>query len=343
MNLKGAEIARYLARPDSSRPGLLIWGQDAMRVALKRQEAVAALTGPDAEAEMRLTRINGAELRRDPAMLLDAVKAVGFFPGPRVALVDDATDHCAPAVEAALQDWAAGDAVIVLAAGALTKASALRKLFEGHARAVAAPVYDDPASEDEIARWLAEAGLREVPRDAMRELALLARALDPGDLRQTVEKIALYKWQDPAPLTPEEVAALAPAMLEAEVDALLDVVADGRHREFGALMRRVEAQGTQPVSLAIAALRHFRALHAAASDPGGAQAGIARLRPPVLWNRRDRMARQAGDWGMRALEEAVHQLIETDLMLRSSSRAPAMAVVERALIRLAMMPRGGRG
>lgn len=340
MNLKGAEIARYLARPDPSRPALLIWGQDAMRVALKRQAAVAALTGPDAEAEMRLTRIAGAELRKDAALLLDAVKAVGFFPGPRVVLVDDATDACAPALAAALQEWAPGDAVIVVAAGNLARTSGLRKLVEGHRAAVAAPVYDDPPGEDEIARWLAEAGLREVPRDAMRELVLLARALDPGDLRQTVEKIALYKWNDPAPLTPAEVAAMAPATLDAEVDALLDIVADGRAREFGPLMLRIEAQGTTPVTLAIAALRHFRALHAAAVDPSGPQAGLSRLRPPVFGPRRDRMARQASDWGMRALEEAVHLLIETDLTLRSSSRAPAMALVERALIRLAMMPRG---
>ena len=53
MILKGPEIARYLARPDPTRPALLIHGQDAMRVALKRAEAVAALTGPEAEAEMR--------------------------------------------------------------------------------------------------------------------------------------------------------------------------------------------------------------------------------------------------------------------------------------------------
>ena len=54
------------------------------------------------------------------------------------------------------------------------------------------------------------------------------------------------------------------------------------------------------------------------------------------------MGRQAQGWGGRALEDAIHLLIETDLTLRSSSRAPAMAVMERALIRLAMMPRGRR-
>ncbi|HRO15042.1 MAG TPA: DNA polymerase III subunit delta, partial [Paracoccus sp. (in: a-proteobacteria)] len=97
-----------------------------------------------------------------------------------------------------------------------------------------------------------------------------------------------------------------------------------------------------PVTVCISALRHFRALHAAAADPGGAAAGLGRLRPPVFGPRRDRMARQAQSWGMRALEDALHLLIDTDLTLRSASRAPAMAVMERALIRLAMMPRGRR-
>lgn len=342
MILKGAEIARYLARPDPTRPALLIYGQDAMRVALKRAEAVAALTGPDAEAEMRLTRLSGADLRKDAAALVDEIKAVGFFPGPRVVLVEEANDTAAPAIAAALDAWSHGDAVIVVTAGGLGKTSALRKLFEPHRAAVTAPIYDDPPGEEEIARWLAEAGLRAVPPAAMRDLTALARALDPGDFRQTVEKIGLYKYGDDSPLTPDEIAALAPATVEADVDELVEAVAEGRSDALGALMRRVETQGILPVTICIAALRHFRAIHAAAADPGGPAAGIGRLRPPVFGPRRDRMARQAQSWGMRALEDALHHLIDTDLVLRSSSRAPAMAVMERALIRLAMMPRGRR-
>lgn len=342
MNLKGAEIARYLARPDPTRPGLLIHGQDPMRVSLKRAEAVAALTGPNADTEMRLTRIPGADLRKDAARLIDEVKAVGFFPGPRVALVEDATDTTAPAIRAALDDWTRGDAVIVVTAGTLTRASALRKLFESHPAAVAAPIYDDPPTEDEIAAWLSDAGLRAVPPHAMRDLVALSRAIDPGDFRQTVEKIGLYKRGDDEPLTGEEIAALAPATIEADVDDLIHAAAEGRSAELGPLMQRIGTQGILPVTICIAALRHFRALHTAASDPGGAAAGLSRMRPPVFGPRRDRMARQAQGWGMRPLEDALHLLLDTDLTLRSSSRAPAMAVMERALIRLAMMPRGRR-
>lgn len=342
MILKGAEISRYLARPDPTRPALLIYGQDAMRVALKRAEAVKALVGPNAEEEMRLTRIAGADLRKDAAALLDEVKAVGFFPGQRVVLVDDAPDTAAPAIAAAIEEWKAGDAAIVVVGGALTKSSALRKLFETHKTAVTAPIYDDPPGEEEITRWLSEAGLREVPRDAMKDLLALSRALDPGDFRQTVEKIALYKHGDSQPLTPEEIAALAPASFEAELDDLVDVVAEGRNDDFARLMRRIEAQGTAPVTLCIATLRHFRALHRAVSDPEGPVQGIGRLRPPVFGPRRDKMMRQAKLWNLARLEEALHLLIDTDLTLRSSSRAPLMAVMERALIRLTMMPRARR-
>ena len=342
MILKGGEIARYLARPDPSRPALLIYGQDAMRVSLKRAEAVAALVGPGAEEEMRLTRLAGAGLKKDPAQLMDAVKAVGFFPGQRVVLAEDTPDAGADAVGAAIGAWQPGDAVIVVTAGGLSKSSALRKLFENHREAVVAPIYDVPPGAEEIGRWLEEAGLRDVPHDAMRDLGDLARALTPGDLRQVIEKIGLYKHGDATPLTPGEVALMAPATIEADIDEVLHVVAEGRADEFGQLMRRIEGQGITPVSLCIAALRHFRALHLAACDPGGPGAGLSRMRPPVFGPRRDRMARQAQSWGMGPLEDALRQLLDTDLALRSSTSAPAMALVERVLLRLAMMPKGRR-
>ncbi|CAM3408826.1 DNA polymerase III subunit delta [Paracoccus nototheniae] len=342
MLLKGAEIARYLARPDPSRPGLLIHGQDAMRVALKRAEAVRALVGETADEEMRLTRMSGAGLKKDPAQLIDAVREVGFFPGPRVVLVEDTPDLATDAIRNALSDWRQGDAVILVTAAALSKGSALRKLFETHGQAVTAPIYDDPPSEDEVARWLADAGLREVPPASLREMMILSRALDPGDLRQTVEKIGLYKHGDPAPLTVEEIALLAPATIEADLDELIHAVAERREADFGPLMRRVDQQGIAPVTLCIQALRHFRALHLAAADPAGPGVALARARPPVFGPRRDRMARQAQAWGMGPLEEAVSALLATDMTLRSASRAPQMALVERALLRLAMKPRGRR-
>lgn len=337
MILKGIEASRYFTKPDPSKAGLLIAGADAMRVALKRQEVIAALIGPEGEAEMRLTRIPAGELRKDGAALLDAIKAVGFFPGPRVVFVEDATDGLTGVIAEALKEWKPGDAAIVVTAGGLTGKSTLKGLFDKAPHAFSAILYDDPPSREEIEDALKKAGLVTIDREAMADLTTLARALDPGDFRQTLEKIALYKFGDPTPLTPADVAVMAPATVEAEVDDLLNAVADGRQKEIGLLMRRLEGQGVTPVTLCIQAMRHFRSLHMAATDPGGVQAGLQKAR--VFGPRRDLMQRQASAWGGRALEGAVTTLLDTDLTLRSASRAPGMALMERALIRLAMMRR----
>lgn len=337
MKLAGAEASRFLVKPDPTRAGLLIFGADTMRVALKRQEAILALIGPQGESEMRLARIQAADLRKDAALLSDATRAAGFFPGPRVAFVEDATDGLTATLESALKDWRAGDAQIVVTAGNLTAKSALKTLFEKHLNATSIGLYDDPPSREEIESALSRAGLTQIEPAAMADLTSLARDLDPGDFRQMLDKIALYKYQDPTPLTPTEIAALAPATIEAEVDDLLAAVADQRHAVIGPLMRRLEGQGVLPVTLCIGAMRHFRSLHIAASDPGGVSNGIMKAR--IFGPRRDAMQRQAQNWGMRKLEDALALLVETDLSLRSTSRAPAMAVMERALIRLAMMRR----
>lgn len=340
MKLASREAAGYFSRPDPARAGILIHGADAMRVALKRQELVAALLGPGGEAELRLTRLAPADLRADPAALDSAMKARGFFPGLRVVLLDGAGDGQAAALAAALGDWRPEDARLVVTAGSLSAASALRKLFEAHPSAIAAAIYADPPNRGEVAQTLARAGLAAVPEPALADLVALAQALDPGDFAQLATKLALYKLGDPTPIGGADIAAVAPLSTEAAVDDALDVVAEGRHGEVGPVLRRLHDQGTGAVALAIAAIRHFRTLHAIAAHPAGPAQGIGTLRPPLFGPRRDRMLRQAQTWGPARLEEALAILIEADLALRSGgTTAPQAALIERALFRLTFLGR----
>ncbi|WP_370284892.1 DNA polymerase III subunit delta [Pseudooceanicola nanhaiensis] len=338
MKLTARDAPGYFARPDADKTGLLIYGGDVMRVALRRQQVVKALVGPQGEEEMRFTRIAGADLRKDPAMLADAVKAVGFFPGPRVVLVEEVNETLADKIIPAVEDWAPGDAQVIVTAGSLKATSKLRKFFESHRNAYAVGIYDDPPSRGEIEGMLKDGGLQNLSDEAMRDMVALAQTLDPGDFRQTVEKLALYKLGDPVPVTGADIEACAPASTEAAIDDVLNVVAEAQPSEIGPVMARLQAQGVQGVALCIGAMRHFRTLYAVASHPGGPGEGIGRLRPPVFGPRRDRILRQAQGWGAAKLQDALTLLTDTDLQLRSAGRtAPDMALVERTLIRLAMM------
>lgn len=340
MKLTGRDAARFLARPDPGVAGVLLFGPGAMRVALKRAALVEALIGPDGAAEMRLARLPGADLRRDPAAVSDAMRASGFFPGPRAVLVEDAGDAAAPALRAALDDWRPGDATLVVAAGNLGPGSALRKAFEAARTAAAIGVYAEPPGRGEIEAALAAHGLAAgaIDRDAFAEIEALAQALDPGDFAQFVQKLALYKHGDPAPLAPVDVAACAPPP-EAEVDEVVALAAEGAAGPLAVAFRTLAARGGSPTGLTIAAGRHFRALHAAATAADGPEAALSRARPPVFGPRRARMAAQARALGEGELEKALTLIVEAELALRSSRPLPAQALVERLFVRLAMLRR----
>jgi DNA polymerase III subunit delta len=170
MKLPPRDATAYFARPNPPKPGLLIYGEDPMRVALKRQEVILAMIGPEGRRRDASRPPRRRRPPPDPALVSDAMRASGFFPGPRAVLIDSATDGLTDTLAAALDDWRAGDAHLVVTAGQLPPASKLRKLFEARPDVWCAAIYDDPPSRAEIESVLRHAGAGEITREAMAEI-----------------------------------------------------------------------------------------------------------------------------------------------------------------------------
>jgi DNA polymerase-3 subunit delta len=337
MKLAGDKANNYFSNPDANHTTILIYGADSMRVDLRRQQLLKTLIGDSAEEEMRLTRITGSDLRSDPALLLDGLKANGFFPGPRAVFVEGATDTNSTVIETAMQDWQMGDAILVLTSNQLNARSKLRKMIENNSNSVAIGIYNDPPNEKEIISIAKKYNLNNFESDAKKDLIALGRSLDPGDFQQTCEKLSLYKYKDSSEITATEINSCAPVTIDVALDDAIHIIADARSDEVGPMLSKLFGQGMNPTTLCIAATRHFRNLHSAASHPSGPDAALSRARPPVFGVRRERMVRQVRQWGGMRLEKALGVLIDTDLSLRSSSKTPAHAMLERAFIRISMM------
>lgn len=337
MKLTGAKATSFFLTPDTSCAGLLIYGADAEKVALRSKETAVAWVGETAKDEMRLMKLIAADVRKDPALLYDTVKAQGFFPGPRAVIFDGATDTLVDGIENILQDWQKGDAYLIITAGLLNTRSKLRKLFENSVHFYAVGVYDNPLQPEDIDKACVDAGFMDVVPEAKMCLLSLSQDIGASGLRQILEKLSLYKLGDKTPLSIADIEACMPATLGAELSDLLHITAEARSNEVGPVLARLSAQGINATTLCIGAARHFRLLHAAACDPQGLEAGFRKARPPVFGARKDQLVRQARTWGVARLEKALDMLMETDLMLRSSRPVPGMALVERTFIRLAMM------
>ena len=340
MKLSAREAARFASAPDLKLAGALIYGEDAVEVAARRARIVKAAIGDG--GEMSLRRIAAAEARRDPASVLDAMKVQGFFGGRPVVVVEEAGDGLAGTLAAALEAAGPEDGYLIVTAGILPARSKLRKAFEGARNAAAAPVYADAPDGAAVREMLAEAGLERVEDDALRDLEAMARDLDPYALRDLVARLALYALDPPEAITAVDIAACAPPASDADLDATLDAVADGRAEALGPLIARLAAQGQSPTGVAIAACRYFRRIHSvAASVAGGVSvdAAVGGLRPPVFGPRRDALIRRCRKWPLGAAESALGLLLETDDALRGGAGAAGHAVLERAFLKLALTAR----
>ena len=340
MKLNPRELSKFLDKPDRSLAAVLFYGSDTMRVALKRQEYLENLLGPNAEQEMRLTRFSGDDILKDRAAVFDAVKSVGFFPGQRAVLIENTSDKTAKTIIECIEAWNNTDAHIVVTSGLLRPASQLRKAFENFQNTLAAPIYDNPLTEMEIKTELTRAGLQINDPDIMEALYNLSKELEPGDFRNTLEKIYLYKLSDKSPLTAKDISLCSPISAEANLEEIIHAVSDGKTNKINHILNRLEAQGVQPVTLCLSFQRHFKLLLNLKNQGGTPLEAISSYKPPIFGPKRNAILNQLKLWNEETLKIALSFFVELDLDLRSATnRYPSLAMTERVLIRVAMIAR----
>ncbi len=351
MKLAGARAAAFCARPAPEMigrlTGALLHGPDAGLVALRRRELVDVLTEGD---DLRLTRLEPGMALKSPVEIDAALRARGFFPGRRVVLIEGARDTLAGPLKEILAGIdphdgsrrADQDAFLVVTASGLTARSALRRLFEGAGGLASLGLYPEPPGEAELAALLGEAGLAGgLSSEAAQDLAAGADQIDRGALLQLIEKIGVFSLDRNGPLDQAALAPLLPAAADSGLDRLVAVVAEGRAEAVGPLIGRLSAAGVGAAGMLIATGRHFRQLLGLAAARDGIDAALGRLRPPAFGPRRQALAAQARRWGPGRLETANRLLFQADRTLRSAGARPDRALVERCLIRLAMMAARG--
>ena len=84
--LRGKEIDSFLARPDSGRPIILLYGPDAGLVR-ERADALMASAVDDPNDPFSLVRLEGDELAAEPSRLVDEAMTVPLFGGRRAIRV----------------------------------------------------------------------------------------------------------------------------------------------------------------------------------------------------------------------------------------------------------------
>src|SRR6516225_10966465 len=148
--LRGRDIDAFLARPDSGRPIILLYGPDAGLVR-ERANALLASAVDDPSDPFSLVKLDGDELSAEPSRLIDEAMTIPLFGGRRAIRVRAGSRNFASGVDA-LAEIPLRDCRIVIEAGELRPDSPLRKACERARTAVAIACYPD--TERELVRLI---------------------------------------------------------------------------------------------------------------------------------------------------------------------------------------------
>jgi DNA polymerase-3 subunit delta len=339
--IKSAGVERTLSHFPKEMVAALIFGPDQGLVR-ERVEKLIKTVVPDLKDPFLIADLDDSVLVSDPARLFDEAAAISMLGGRRVVRVRGAGNNLAKLFERFLDD-PAGDALVVVEGGDLSRGTGLRKVFEGADNAAAIVCYGDTARDlpDVIRDALRAEGLSIAP-DALADAASRLGS-DRGVTRRELEKLALYA-KGAKQITLDDVRAVLGDEAEARSEEALDAAGQGDLKRLDLALERLWIAGTSPVAIVRMALSHFQRLALARSEMEkgeSADNAMKRLRPPIHFMRQAAFKAQAGNWDSARLLEACDLLLETEALTKTTA-VPAETVTARALFNIAAMARGGR-
>jgi len=341
MKVSPRDVETFLRRPPEGLRAALFHGSDEGLVR-ERAHRLASTLIDDLNDPFGVVDLTGPDIASDPAKLSDEANALSFGGGRRLVRLRGGGEGVTNALKP-LMDGPTCEALIVIEAGNLAKASGLRRLMEQSKAAAAIGCYPDEGRDlvGVIEQGLTAHGLT-ADRDA---IAYLSANLG-GDrmiTRSELEKLALH-CADASTVSFADAVALVGDSANLGLDDTALATADGEHASVDRMVARLLREGTSPIAILRAVGRHFMRLQLAVGqiDRGKSpRDAVGALRPPVFYKHTQRVTAQLRWWRREALAAALDHLLDAELRCKSTG-TPDAAIVSRTLLSIANSAARGR-
>jgi DNA polymerase III subunit delta len=336
--LKTAEIEKFVARPDTARPVVLIFGPDAGLVR-ERAEKIIKASVDNLDDPFSLVRLEGDDISGDAGRLVDEANTIPLFGGRRAVWVKAGGRNVAPAVEALLAS-PPKDCRVVIEAGDLRRGAPLRNLCERSKCAAAIPCYVD--GEREITRLIDEelqAASLSIAPDARAALVPLLGGDRQGS-RNEIRKLALYA-HGKGQVGLEDVVAVVSEASALALDGVVDAMFAGKIAEAESQFAKARAAGTAPGTIMSATMRQLSVLHKMrlSADEGRSIGQVVEsVQPQIHFRRRPLFETALQNWTGERLVRVMTQLAEAALEVRRQPNL-ADAIAQRAVLSIASAAR----
>jgi DNA polymerase-3 subunit delta len=339
-----AQLRSFLRAPPSDIAAILLFGPDDGLVRERADLICKSILGDGPDDPFRLALLTGEILSQDPARLADEAASIGLFGGKRVIRVRDAADSLAKSLQYVLER-ATSDALIVIEAGDLGRASSLRKLAEAATNAAAIGCYADGPRE--LAGLIREMlGEHRISATAAA-IEYLVQNLGENRLmtRQEIDKLILLAGDGGTLDLEQVIASVGDSSLLAIEDTIYDAL-DGDTAAVEAGLSRLFLEGEAAVTILRAGQRHAQRLHLAGSQTArgtSVDAAMNGLRPPIFFKYADRFRAQLGTWPPERTQRLLKMLLQAELDCKTTGY-PEETMCRHVLSLVGRLPgRPGRG
>src|SRR3954470_12843244 len=332
--LRGKEIDSFLARPDATRPIILLYGPDAGLVR-ERADALMKSAVDDPNDPFSLVRMDGDDLAAEPSRLVEEAMTVPLFGGRRAIRVRAGSKNFSSGVDT-LADSDIKDCRIVIEAGELRPESPLRKVCEKAKTAVAIACYPD--TERDLAKLIDEelrvSNLRMAPDARATLMSLLGG--DRQASRNELRKLTLYA-HGTGEVTLDDVMAVVADASELKIDPIVDGAFAGNPAVVESEFAKAMVAGTYPGLIISAAQRQAAWLHKSAlavAEGTPVSTLLDSGYPRLHFSRKGAVEIALRNFGAPRLVGIIDQLATAALEMRKQT-ALAAVIAQRTLLAIA--------
>jgi len=325
---------RFVARPDPSKPIVVIYGPDSGLVRERAADLVKSWSGGNSDP-FALVKIDQDALSEEPTRLIEEARTVPLFGGERTIWVKPGARDISKAI-ALLADDMPPDTRIVVEAGDLKKTSPLRQHAEKHNAVLAVPCYAD--NERDLDRLIdleiQQAGLS-IDHDA-RALMKTMLGGDRQASRAEIQKLVLYAMGGKR-IAVEDIEASIGDVSSTLMQNVMDAALSGRPDELDRLLPKALRSGTESSALLSQTARQLLLARKGRlmTETGTAAAqAVERLGAPLFGPRKQMMIRLIERASLARLDDQIARLTEAAGRARAHS-GMAETLASRALLSLA--------
>lgn len=320
---------RFAARPPTETLAFLIYGTDEGVIGDRADRIEAALRArnPGLDCE----HIDERRLREEPGYLRDELASASLFAPRRLMTYRHAGGQVPAGLSAAIahiEDGATdfGDSsYLLVTAGELAPASALRSAFEQGKRTAALACYaDTDAQLRTVIRAMVEGANLSIDQAAL-DLLVDARAEDRRVYQAEIEKLILLKTATgTGAITSADVISTIGDLAAAAPDRLAAAVFGGKPAAIDRELQAAFAEGESEIGLLRAVLRtalDVRVLDDRLTAGDGEEQALRRIGLSRYHPRARLVLGTRSDWSGARIDRAIARLVDLEVALKQTGAA----------------------